>query len=623
MLNTRALRAIEAISVLLFFLRGMRVLFSMMFGILYDQLFAGTPDIWLPVTLLLVVLAFLAPAAATDQPTRRWMMLVVFAAALGSIGLSVNDALLRFASALVTVAAGGLYLAGLLTARRLLVLPSLLLALGLDQVMRAMGHTFDLAIETGWLPVQLVWAGLVVFFAMFLGGRSGPGEARTGVFSRRAAVGLGALLFLETSLFGLPNAVAHWAEVPYAIVAPMILVLTALPLSPAVRHAIEQYLVPTPPRRVVLALVLAGCLAVGYFVSGAPALVGLMLGQFVLLAFLVLIIDGRPPMPRAVGSPLAGGMALLLVLVFLNGFAFTYPYTLPILRGLGWAVYVGAALVLAWSTYHQRPGGLLRQEVRVGNPWVLSLIVASVVVVGVMTFPRPAAPWPQGATLRVATYNIHYGFDADWRFNLQAMADLIESNEVDVIALQEVDTGRLTSFAVDDAYYLGRRLGMNVAYLSTIEHLTGIALLYKGPLVATDAALLTSSQEQTGIVHAPLRPGEGLLHAYGIWLGLEDEDTLRQITEALTFIGDSHPVTFGGDFNAELGSPVTDAVQANAFEDPFAQLGIEPAPGTDPAVDPVKRIDFVWLRGLTARQAWVPESTASDHRMVVTEIQLP
>jgi endonuclease/exonuclease/phosphatase family metal-dependent hydrolase len=622
MINTRVLRAIEAISVLLFFLRGMRVLFSMMFGILYDQLFAGTPDIWLPVTMLLVVLAFLAPAVATDQPTRRWMMVVVFAAALGSIGLSVNDAPLRFVSSLIAVAAGGLYLAGLLTARRLLVLPSLLLALGLDQVMRAVGHTFDVAIGGGWLPIQLVWAGLIVFFALFLGGRRGPGEARTGVFSRRAAVGLGALLFLETSLFGLPNAVTHWADVPYAITAPAILVLTALPLSPAVRHAFEQYLLSTPVRRAALGLILAGCLLAGYFVNGAVALVGLLVGQVIVLALLVLIIDGRPPMPRPVGPPLAGGLAVLLGLVFLNGFAFTYPYTLPILRGMGWMVYLLAALLLAWSAFHQRPGSIHLQVLTAGNPRVLSLILASILVVGVVAFPRPAAPLPQDGVLRAATYNIHYGFDAEWKFNLQAMAELIETNEIDVIALQEVDTGRLTSFAVDDAYYLGRRLGMNVAYLPTVEHLTGIALLYKGPLVATDAAMLTSLQEQTGIVHAPLRLGEDVLHAYGTWLGLEDEDTLLQVTEALTFIGDSNPATFGGDFNAELGSPVANAVQAAGFEDPFSQLGIDPAPNTDPAVDPIKRIDFVWLRDATALQAWVPDSTASDHRMVVTEIRL-
>ena len=41
-----------------------------------------------------------------------------------------------------------------------------------------------------------------------------------------------------------------------------------------------------------------------------------------------------------------------------------------------------------------------------------------------------------------------------------------------------MDAGRLTSFAVDDAYYLARRLKMNALYLPTVEHLTGIALLY-------------------------------------------------------------------------------------------------------------------------------------------------
>src|SRR3989337_883975 len=52
------------------------------------------------------------------------------------------------------------------------------------------------------------------------------------------------------------------------------------------------------------------------------------------------------------------------------------------------------------------------------------------------------------------------------------------------------------------------------------------------------------------------------LDAYGIWMGLEDEDTLAQIREALEFIGDQAPATFGGDFNTEPGSPVAQAIEA-------------------------------------------------------------
>ena len=82
-----------------------------------------------------------------------------------------------------------------------------------------------------------------------------------------------------------------------------------------------------------------------------------------------------------------------------------------------------------------------------------------------------------------------------------------------------MDAGRLTSFAVDDAYYLARRLKMNALYLPTVEHLTGIALLYKGRARIRDSRLLTSLQEQTGITQVHLDSAVSPVHAYGIWIG--------------------------------------------------------------------------------------------------------
>jgi endonuclease/exonuclease/phosphatase (EEP) superfamily protein YafD len=125
---------------------------------------------------------------------------------------------------------------------------------------------------------------------------------------------------------------------------------------------------------------------------------------------------------------------------------------------------------------------------------------------------------------------------------------------------------------------------------------------------------LTSLQEQTGIIHAHFRFNDQALDAYGIWMGLEDEDTQTQIREALEFIGEQTPATFGGDFNAEPGSPVTQAVEAAGFVDPFTALGIEPPPLTDPAVQPKKRIDFVWYRDLQPVQASCLICNL-DHRM--------
>jgi endonuclease/exonuclease/phosphatase family metal-dependent hydrolase len=235
-------------------------------------------------------------------------------------------------------------------------------------------------------------------------------------------------------------------------------------------------------------------------------------------------------------------------------------------------------------------------------------------------WPRLADPLPADRPLRAATYNIHYGYDAFWHFTLEEIAQTIAESGADIIALQEVDTGRLTSYAVDDAYYLARTLGMNVAYLPTVEHLTGIALLYRGEAQSVDSRLLTSLQEQTGIVHARLEVAGQPLDAYGIWMGLSDEDTSRQIAEALDFIGGSSPATFGGDFNARPESPVVQAVLQAGFDDPFLVLGTDPPPPTDPAIDPHNRIDYVFTRGLVPASAVVLPSLASDHRMVVVEI---
>ncbi|MBE9479649.1 MAG: endonuclease/exonuclease/phosphatase family protein [Chloroflexi bacterium] len=240
----------------------------------------------------------------------------------------------------------------------------------------------------------------------------------------------------------------------------------------------------------------------------------------------------------------------------------------------------------------------------------------------VSVWPQAKKPLPEDR-LRLATYNIHYGYDDDWHTTLEDIARTIEREGVDVIALQEVDTGRMTSYCADNAYFLARRLGMNVVYLPTVEHLTGIALLYKGPQAPEDSTLVASLQEPTGVVHAALTWKGMDLHSYGIWLGLSDEDTMRQIEQALEFIGARSPASFGGDFNAEPDSPEVGKVFQAGFADPFELLGISPAPFTSPAIDPESRIDFVFVRDLIPVDAWVSDSLASDHRMVVVEVNLP
>lgn len=623
MTDTRFLRAVEATSVMLFFLQAFRVVFSVLFGIIYDQVFAGSPDAWLPVSIGSLVLALLLPAVAPRTPTRTWVAVVASIAALARIGLTFNDATLRYWTSLIVLASAGLYLAGLLTARRSLALPALLAALALDQVLRAVGQTFDISLQPAWLPVQIFWAAMVIGIAVALAWLGTVGDRQANLFGVRASLGLGGLLFLETSLLSLPNGLARWSGASYGVLAPVLLALTLLPLFPRLRRELGNRLASRRFLRLGVPGGLAVCLMVGYFGTRLLSAISLLLAAVLALGCLVILLDGRSPRQRSVGQMLALAFALVLLLNFLNAFAFTYPYAVPQMRQMGWLVYLAAAVAVLFGASSQRPVALAWQEVS-ARPTriILAGLIGLALTIGV-SWPAPTASLPSDGHLRVATYNIHYGYDADWHFNLEAMAKAIDEAGVDVVALQEVDTGRMTSYSADDAWFLARHLRMNVAYLPTVESLTGIAVLYKGPPAPTRTALLTSLQEQTGIVGVELDVAGKPLHAFGTWLGLSNEDTLGQMGEALAFIGDRSPASFGGDFNAEDGSPVSQAVLRAGFDDPFTRLGQTPPPPTDPAIAPDKRIDYVWMRGLTPTRAWVADSLASDHRLVIAEIQVP
>ena len=293
------------------------------------------------------------------------------------------------------------------------------------------------------------------------------------------------------------------------------------------------------------------------------------------------------------------------------------PTILPGMLGLFIAGLLASLPVLRRPVQAKAPTRL------VAGRWLALWGVALVAIVTVLAWPAATRPLAAEDDLRPATYNIHYGYDSDWHLSLEAQAQAIEASGADVVALQEVDTGRPTSYMVDNALWLSRRLGMEVVYLPCVEHLSGIALLSRYPVLASEGILLPSELEQTGIIWAELDLGDRPVNAFAIWMGLEPDERARQLDAALPFV-DAHPgpAVWGGDFNSTPESPVYARIAGAGFVDPFPTLGLGSQP-TSPAISPLKRIDFVWLRGLEPVDAQVPGSTASDHRMVIVEASLP
>jgi len=585
-------------------LQAIRTLFSALFGVVYDAVFAET----LGVDFLLLVgvgllIAFLAPLPG-GRLKPRGMTVAATLALLARIPVSLDLPALRLWAGLLTVAAAFLALSFLLRRQARHALTALALALLLDQLLRAAGTTWDLSLRPGWWPVQALLA---------LGGLWGarqvwltPSLPDDSSLNLSGGIALISLLFLQLNLLGLPNALARWSDAAYAWLAPALLLASLLGVW------VGQTLRPDWGHRLLLsALTLAG-IGIGHLAPTGLSAVGLLLAAAATLGLPLML--ARPVNGHRTGLGLALGNLVFLVLSFGLAFAFTYPYTLPALQGTGIAWYLAAAALTGLSALGEGAPAL-RWSWRWGG---LAGLVGVLLVVWLARPIAPSTPPTSADTLRLATYNIHYGYDGPWHLSLARQAETLAQANVDVVALQEVDTGRITSYSIDDALWLGRRLGMHVVYLPTIEHLTGIALLSRYPVVSADTTLLPSEEEQTGLIHARLQVGDEVMDAFATWLGLSPEERARQMGAALDWLAQQSPqgpACFAGDLNSPPDSPTYRRLAEAGFRDPFRVLGLGDTP-TDPAIAPQKRIDYVWLRSLTPVAAGVPQSLASDHRPV-------
>jgi endonuclease/exonuclease/phosphatase family metal-dependent hydrolase len=616
---------VESTAIFLFLYQALRVLFSVLFGLIYDALFRETTSLGtVGLVLVIVILALLAPLIVPRSPGRR--QIALFAGTLpvlvARLALTWNQPTLRLVASVVIVAGAGIYLASRLRDDRRRVAQALILALIADQVLRALGHTWDITLRTGWWPAQAILSLALGALAVWRyrqpvdsnRDRAPFWNARTGLF-------WGGWLFLQTSLLAFPNALARWSGASYTLFATawpflLLLAVTASDLWRFRRGRRDGL--------IVTALLLAG-LTLGSLSTGLLAALGLVVAQAaaLMLLFSILLLPGEGRKDR-LGPALAWGGILFLVLSFVHAFTFTYAYTLDLFRGMGLPVFLAAGLLTGlpalWVQTSNEPA---RSAIRAQAiaPWA----IGSAWIVLTLVFLTPGAnpPPSTAAKIRVATYNIHYGYDSDWHLSLEEQAQAMEASDADVVMLQEVDTGRPTSYMIDNALWLARRLEMDVVYQPTMEHLTGIALLSRYPVEAWEGLLLPSELEQTAILRAELDTGGTPVNAFATWLGLSAEERARQLDATLPFLAaEPGPAFFGGDLNSDPDSDIYRRIAEAGLVDAFEALGLG-SPPTDPAVGPNKRIDFVWLRGLAPLDGQVLDSVASDHRLVVVEAALP
>jgi endonuclease/exonuclease/phosphatase family metal-dependent hydrolase len=270
------------------------------------------------------------------------------------------------------------------------------------------------------------------------------------------------------------------------------------------------------------------------------------------------------------------------------------------------------------------------------------VFVAILVALGAVVARAPIVQPVFGINnIRIGTYNIHSGFNEFFDLNIEEVALNITKSGASVVLLQEVEVGRLTSFGIDQALWLGRRLGMDVRFYGTNEGLHGLAVLSRVPIVFSDGISVTSIGQRTGLQRVQIQPDEGAITLYNTWLGIlldgtsveEQEREQQQQLNVIFAIIDNHiqkdyggqlgRAILGGTFNNVPNSPLIQKIQNTNFNDTFAGSNLLNS-ATLVRTGIRARVDYLWLweQTLPSNGNGVIESSASDHRLAFVEVLL-
>lgn len=270
---------------------------------------------------------------------------------------------------------------------------------------------------------------------------------------------------------------------------------------------------------------------------------------------------------------------------------------------------------------------------------IIVLILPLVVSIVFSALPIQVSTPNFNATHQVKflTYNTHFGVGMDDRLDLERIVQNILVVNPDIIGLQEVENGRITSQGVYMAQWYARALGMYYFYYPAVnEHAFGCALLSKYPIINVTAFQLPTHKLERVLIHAKIQLNTSFsLDVFVTHLGLENDNTTAQIQFILSKTNEiAGPKVLMGDFNSYNDTPQIRNV--TAFFTDTASAFHPSNPGDTfpswPAPQPGNRIDYIFATKYTAiidshvvnetlsgvNAAWVH---GSDHLPVTTTLQ--
>ena len=233
------------------------------------------------------------------------------------------------------------------------------------------------------------------------------------------------------------------------------------------------------------------------------------------------------------------------------------------------------------------------------------------------------------AELRLMTYNVHHCQGVDGKLDVERIAKIINNQNCDLIALQEIDRKTTRSEQADQLEQLAELTGMKAFFGKAINYgggEYGVGVLSKLPVVTHKTWLLptTGKREQRVALELVVQPTDGeafifvcthLDHSSG-----ENDREQQTLTLRKLFGSGPRQAILAGDFNAPISRPEITTVLEKWTDVDAAKLT-----PTIPVSNPTLKIDYIFIQ---QDSPWVVESSqvideriASDHLALVATLR--
>lgn len=339
-------------------------------------------------------------------------------------------------------------------------------------------------------------------------------------------------------------------------------------------------------------------------------------------------LDVQVPIRRRAVA--AAGLPLGLVAV---GFAYYagYDLVLPFPRRAVLlatsAVVAGAGLYTA--TVELRPAlrerGIARQLIAVTAATAVTAGAAAALVAS----PGPSMPQTasRGEPIDVAVYNVHMGFDPQGRMSLARIGQTLHDRSPDIVVLNEVDRGWLTTGSREPLRILQDQLDMPYVFAPAADEIWGNAVFSRYPITEVSIERLPRGEDAMArnqlIVIMEVEP-ERRLALIATHLSHVDSQGDTRLPQARAVAGTlarlqerGVPVLVAGDLNAE-----PDAAELATFGD-IARSAVPPGTPTYPSGDPEVQIDHLLItEEFEVMDAEVAHVGASDHLPIFARLLL-